>query len=372
MRTFTSTAIIVTALFILFVLGPSTSQAGDFLLSNNSGSSSTTWFISGESSLVINGFDLQPLGITRPVGLDRVSIDVVSPAPETAVQAVVYEDSNGGSPVDATLAASTTVTIDGSGVFTATFDPPVQINAPVVWVGFYLPVDFEFRADTSGTSVLTYWAWTPGATFDLSNLASAQVLGPADGSAPVNIDMDGVARITAELVTGGQQIAVTPTPAAATTDNGSLDQLQTDGTGRIVQVVGDPNTSLAPMVPYPGGCGFLFFDGADIAVNLRSAVALDCKLLGDRFAPASPDGYFRPTDDIYDITVFGLISPGTNRMPYPITHCLTVQGSNLDRAVLGLAYGAPREWEILPTVRYGSLICADLYYAGSLAFFVPN
>ena len=62
-----------------------------------------------------------------------------------------------------------------------------------------MPVGFEFHADTSGSSVLTYWAWTPGSSFDLSNLGSAAVLGPGDGTAPVNIAMEGIARITAEL-----------------------------------------------------------------------------------------------------------------------------------------------------------------------------
>jgi hypothetical protein len=355
---------------VLFGVAGST-NAGDFVLSNNTGASSTVWFISGEPSLVINGFDLQALGVNRPVELDQISIDVVTPVPGASIQAVVYEDANGGSPQDATLAGSTTVTINQSGVFTATFNPPLTITQPVIWVGFYLPVDFEFRADTSGTSVLTYWAWTPGTTFDVTDLGSAQVFGPADGTAPVNIDMGGVARITAELITDGQTPQPT-TPGSNGTVDASLDRLVTDEQGRIIQVVGDSNVSLAPLATYDGGCGFLYFDRRDVIVNFNGAVELDCKLIPDTYSPPTPEGYFRLDDQVHDVTVFGIVSPGTNRMPYPITHCLEVQSASRDRAVLGLAWGAPREWEILPTVRYGNVLCADMNYAGSIAAFVPN
>ena len=66
-----------------------------------------------------------------------------------------------------TLAGSQQVDITQAGTFTVTFTTPVQITQPVVWVGFNLPVGFSFAADTSGTSVLTYWAWTSGGTLRL-------------------------------------------------------------------------------------------------------------------------------------------------------------------------------------------------------------
>jgi hypothetical protein len=174
-----------------------------------------------------------------------VSISVNKPVPGGAVTAVVYQDTNGGSPVDATLVGQTSVNIASAGVFTAVFPTPVQVNAPVVWVGFYLPVNFEFLADQSGSSVLTYWAWTPGGTFDLTRLSSASVLGPANGTAPVNLNMNGIARITAEITGGAGSVTVTGTPGASV--------LGTPG-AVTTQVASTGNVDLSVLRGYPPGC----------------------------------------------------------------------------------------------------------------------
>ncbi|MFW5691860.1 MAG: hypothetical protein ACOCX3_00765 [Chloroflexota bacterium] len=368
------TALIALLLGTMTVLFSSSIRAGDVVLSNNTGTQSTIWFISGEPSLVMNGFDLQARGIQRPVQLDRLSIDVETPVAGESAVAVVYEDANGGSPADATLVGRSTVNITQAGVFTVTFNPPLEITQPVIWVGFYLPVDFEFRADTSGSSVLTYWAWTPGETFDLSSPSNAQVLGPADGSAPVSIDMGGVARITAELITGGQTPAatITSTVPASQRVSGALNRIVTDDQGRIIQAVGDASTNLAPIRAYiRPDCNTLYYDTTDINVTYRSGVVVDCKVVPQSLSPTVPDGYIRQ-GALYDVTVFGLVSPGTVRMPYPITHCISVSDTDLERAVIGVAYGSPREWEILPSIRYGSFVCADIFYAGNISYFVPN
>lgn len=72
------------------------SSAGQIVLSNNSGSDSTVWFISGEPSLVMNGFDLTPLNIALPATIDRVSIAVNNPVPGASIDVLIYEDANGG------------------------------------------------------------------------------------------------------------------------------------------------------------------------------------------------------------------------------------------------------------------------------------
>ncbi|TVR19040.1 MAG: hypothetical protein EA396_13655 [Anaerolineaceae bacterium] len=359
----------------IVILTSTPAQAESYTLTNNSGTANAVFFIIDEPSLVMNGFDLQPRGISRPVQLDRVSIDVVTPIPDVPIEVVVYQDPDGGDPINSSLVGRQTVNINQAGLFTAVFDPPLQITDPVVWVGFYLPPGFEFNADRSGTSVLTYWGWTPNSTFDLNNLRSAQVFGPGDGSAPVNIDMNGVARITAGLITDGTVVSPTAAPdQTVTTRGGRVDTIARDSQGRIIQVQGDSNTSLAPMRAYSNtwGCGALYYDTANIRVNYRNSVAVGCKTNDASYSPASPEGYTRRGNVTYDVTVFGLNSPGTVRMTYPITHCLRVTGADQNRAVLGLAYGAPHEWEILPTVRFGELICAELYYAGPVAYFVPN
>jgi len=148
-------------------------QAGSIILSNNSGNESSVFFIEGEPSVVINVFDLSTLGVEVPIILDAVTISVDTPVAGANTEILIYEDANGGSPVDARLVARQTVQINQRGNNRILLDNPALITEPVVWVGFYLPVGFRFNADNSGTSLLTYWAWTPGGTFDVNNLANA-------------------------------------------------------------------------------------------------------------------------------------------------------------------------------------------------------
>jgi hypothetical protein len=340
-------------LFLLLISAPV--LAGDRVLSINSGSENVSWFISGEPSLVMNGFNLNEQGITLPAVIDRVSIAVEAAVPNTPIDLVIYQDANGGSPVDATLVTQTQVTINQAGTFTVTLPTPVTITQPAVWIGFYLPVDFRFFADRSGTSVLTYWAWTPGGRFDLTQLSSAAVLGPADGSAPVSINMGGKARITAEIVTSGT--AATPAP---------------DAPGTVV--TGDTTgTALNPgaLQPYLT-CNNLLWDSDDERISYSDRVNPHCNDVADFLAPANPMGYVR-RGNLYDVFFFkdnGVLVD--NRLSFAITHCIRPDGADIDRAVVGSAFGSPRTWRILPTARFGDLICAEVRHGGNLAYFVPG
>ncbi len=326
-------------------------QAGDTVLSNTSGTGTSTWFISSEPSLILTGWNLDNANIARPTQLDRASIEVVTPVPTQTVQVVVYQDANGGSPDDATLLRQEPATITQSGRYTHTFTPSVTVTEPVVWVGFYLPVNFEFQGDTSGTSILTYWAWQPGTTFDLSSLGTAAVLGPADGTAPANIDMGGNARIMAEFVTGNSP-SETPTQE------------------RITQTFGGTSTDFSPMAAYDG-CRPLTYDQADISVTYRNHIKVFCKSYSKVWSPPAPEGYTQRGGMIYDVYLFGR-QDGAGRLPYAITHCLVPPSGTVSTAVLGLAHGTPETWEILPTVRYDEVVCAEFYYTGVVAAFTPN
>ena len=344
--------IIALGLLLLMILP--TVQAGNVVLSNNSGTASTVWFISGEKSLVMNGFDLDNFNITRPTQLDRLSIRVQTPTPGVGIEALVYQDANGGSPADATLLRSQVVDIQSSGTFTVTFDSPVTVSERFLWVGFYLPVDFEFLADTSGSSVLTYWAWKNASTFDPANLSSADVIGPGDGSAPVNIDMGGVARITAELITDGGGTVIPGDDENVT----------------IRQIVGDPNTDLSPMAEYED-CNRLVYDNADVAVTYKDGIDIYCRDITERFLrPDAPDGYTRRAK-LYDVYVFGL-QAGKSKLPYAVTHCVRPREIHRSTAIIGVAYGAPREWEILPSVRFGEWVCAEVKHAGFISYFTTE
>jgi hypothetical protein len=346
----TLSLIAIMAVMLLMAVGASGLLAGDVVLTHNTGATSTRWYISGEPSLVMVGFDLTAKGVKLPTQVDKISINVRRAMPGNPVEALVYQDADGGSPQNATLLKRQTVDITTNGVFTVTFDQPVTVTQQYLWVGFYLPVDFEFFADTSGTSALTYWGWKPGTVFDVANLSTATVFGPANGTDPVKLDMKGNARITAELITNSPQVVATPT-------------------GRVTQIVGDPSTSLKPMQAYTG-CSNVYFDIDDLGVSYQNSVSFACRQIGRWLAPDDPVGYER-RGVLFDVYAFG-VPTGLTPLPYPVTHCVDPRDEFVGNAVLGLAQGAPREWRILPTVRYGNWVCAELNYTGFVSVFTPK
>jgi len=328
------------------LLGALTASAGERMISINTDSANQIWFITGESSLVMNGFDLTTLGVALPAAINRVSIVVDRPMPGQPIDVVIYQDANGGSPVDATLVGRTSVNIAQRGTFTATFSPAVNVTSPAVWIGFYLPVDFRFVGDSSGSSVLTYWAWTPNSTFDLANLRSAAVFGPADGTVPVNINMRGRARITAEIT------------GAAGTTAGALGQSQIAG----------GTSDFAVMANYPL-CTDLSFDTADERMTLQDRFDFVCAEVPAWQSPIAPMGYTRQ-GRLYDVTIFqegGFTVTG--RLSAAVTHCIRPDAATLPTAVMGVAYGSPRVWRILPTQRFGDRICAEVQFGGSISAF---
>jgi hypothetical protein len=341
--------IVPSLLFVsLLVLLPA--QAGEKVLNVNSTTGSEVWFISGEKSLVMNGFDLTPLSITLPAAIDRVTISVNKAVPGQTSELVIYQDSNGGSPADATLVGRQTVNIESTGPVTITLAQPAIVTAPVVWVGFYLPVGFEFLADTSGTSVLTYWAWTENSTFDDTRLSNAGVLGPADGSAPVNINLGGKARITAEISGANAQ-----------------------GTPVVVnnpQTIGASDANLAVLRQY-ANCVNISYDTEDERISYRDIIELDCRELETWHAPQDPLGYSRRAL-LYDVIIFQSGETLAGPLPIEVTHCIAPVAEDLERAVLGVATGAPKAWRILPSQRFGNLVCAELPHAGLVAYFVPS
>jgi hypothetical protein len=384
---FLSLGLIIIAVIGLTVVPVS---AGDKVLSDNSGSGTAVSFVSGEQTLVMNGFDLTPLALQLPAVIDKVSIAVDTPVAGQPVTAVVYQDANGGSPVDAVKIGQQSVDITSAGTFTATFKPPVLVTQPVVWIGFYLPPGFKFISDTSGTSVLTYWAWTPGSTFDLNSLSSAQVLGPSDGTAPVNINLGGKAMITAEISTDRDADLIPDTtdncdtvynPSQADSNNDGVGNAcdQTNPTGPEAsatapgnpQVVGTNVANVSVLQAY-GSCANVSWDTADVTVSWQGGVNPVCQTVPTWEAPGSPPGFER-RGTLYDITFY---KPGgsvaSDRLEISVTHCIAPPAEDIDRAVIGVAWGTPRVWQIQTTERFGNLICAELWRGGNLSYFVTN
>ncbi|NWF70687.1 MAG: hypothetical protein HXY40_16505 [Chloroflexi bacterium] len=352
-------AFICTFLILALALAVLPAAAVDVTLSLNSGTGNSVWFVSGEPSLVMNGFDLTRFGVTLPATVRSLSLSVNTPVPGTPIDAVVYQDANGGTPADATLAGRQQVDITQAGVFTVTFNTPITINQPVIWVGFYLPVNFRFNADTSGTSILSYWAWRPGGTFDLNQLSGAGVLGPADGTAPVLINMGGIARISAVVSTNSVTTTVTPGATLAPNTTPGPGTVFTDSTGF--------------MVVYPN-CGGVLRDRGDLAVTLREEFGLECQPLRviDRLQPV-PAGYVQG-GFYYVLTAYvnGRAQSTTATFRAPVTHCIVPSNpADVSRGLIAQAWDLPRNWQFLPTVAYNNWLCAELYHPGIITYFLP-
>ena len=353
------------SLFALFIYSTLPLSAGDLVLSNNSGSENAIFYISGEPSLVINGFDLTPLGLELPAALDTVSISVSAPVSGSRIDLVVYQDANGGSPVDATLVYQQAVALEQIGINRIALEQVAIITEPVVWVGFYLPVDFRFHADRSGSSVLTYWAWTPESSFDLASLSSAAVLGPGDGSEPVGIAMEGIARITAEM---------------RTAQNDELSGAVPLGQQFVAEVPQDTS-----IMQYYDDCDLVLYDPEDISISADLSFPMDCRIAPEFEAPAV---LANPPEQILDVQRAGNLYKletslrddqhvwgRPSQLPVRVTHCLRIAPGDLERAVIGEVRESEQwgeRWHILPSVRFNDIVCAEVSVANYLSYFLPR
>lgn len=352
-------------LFVLFSVIALPASAGDVYLTNNRGSENAVFFIKDEPSLVINGFDLTPLGMDLPTALDAVSISVDAPVPGSIIDLVVYQDANGGSPIDATLVHRQSVSMNRPGVNRIELDRAAIITEPVVWVGFYLPVDFRFYADQSGSSTLTYWAWTPEGTFDLNSLANAAVLGPGDGTEPVEISMEGIARITAE----------TRTP----------DYDETAAAFPLTEQMATSSAQDTSLLRDYEDCHNLAYDPADNSISTTLSFPLHCRHADTYETPyqiANPPDQILEVDrrgQLYKLSTFltddQFVHGRPSQLPVRVTHCMRIAPDDLERAVIGEvreSETAGERWYILPTVRIGDAVCAEVSVANYLSYFVPR
>ena len=357
--------LLMVVLLIAFSVAKMPVSAGDTLLTNNSGAEDAVFFIKDEPSLVMNGFDLTPLGMNLPVALDAVSISVDASVPGSRVDLVIYQDANGGSPVDAELVYRQPVLLSQTGVIRTELYRAAIITEPVVWVGFYLPVDFRFHADRSGSSVLTYWAWTAGGTFDLASLASAEVLGPGDGSEPVEIAMDGIARITAETRTPNYEEIAAAFPLTEQLETGAVQD----------------TTALRAYE----NCDHLLFDPEDNSISVALSFPLYCRVADAYEAPykiANPPDQLLNVEragPLYKLSTFlteeQLVPGRASQLPVRVTHCLRIAPGDLERAVIGEvreSETAGERWFLLPSVRINDVVCAEVTVANYLSYFVPR
>lgn len=363
---FRTLSVLVLGSLLLLMTAPV--LAGSTSISINASDSSATFTIRNEPALVINGFDLGAQNLAFPVTIDAVTLNVVRPIPGQTVTVVVYEDSNGGTPQDARVISRADVSILNTGTVRIALPQPAATNSRIVWAGFYLPVDFQFTADQSGSSVLTYWAWTPNNTFDLGNLASAAIFGPGDGSAPASINMGGIARIGLEL---NQADGRTGTPALF------------GGEPLGQQIVSDVNPDLNVLSSYPG-CGNIMYDPADIQFAGGGTFTLACRVEGAPMqpgvvgniglVPSSVPGFERrgQTYQVFANGDYQLSGSDATLMKTPVTHCIAPNAGDLEKAVIGNSYGVPQKWYILPTQRYGDYVCAEVTNTGPVSYFVPR
>ncbi|MCY4463956.1 MAG: hypothetical protein OXE46_00295 [Chloroflexi bacterium] len=335
------------ALILLLVLATAPTGAGDVALSLNSGEENEVFWIEGEPSLVMNGFDLSAFADNLPVALDAVTLSVETPVPGGRVVVVVYEDATGGSPHDATLAYREVISISEAGNVRIALAKPAFVNETVAWVGFYLPVGFRFYGDTSGASSFTYWAWTPGGSFDLTSPARAVVLGPGDGSAPVNIQMDGIARIGIELrqATGLELARLAPL-GQQVAETAEVDVSNFKEHHNCPDFLWDPASSPLRVTCFVGS-------PVETPVVIQDA----------------PDGFI---DVQREGMLYKVVAESLNVLPEPIMHCIRVPEAHRETAVIGEARDIPERWYILPSVRYDDMVCADISFANYVSYFLPR
>src|SRR5688572_26410195 len=114
---------------VLFLSNASPAEAGTITLNNNSGTISSAFFVDGEPTLVMNGFDLNALN-AGAVEMDVVTIAVQQVVPDAPIQIVIYGDSNGGSHVDASLIYQTQVQIQTAVTAFIHLPERVTVNNP--------------------------------------------------------------------------------------------------------------------------------------------------------------------------------------------------------------------------------------------------
>ena len=336
-------------LFLCLTLAPA--SAGDIVFNINSGEDSDLFWVEGEPSLVMNGFDLSAYADDLPLAFDAVTIWAETPAFEVTV--VVYEDANGGSPHDATLVYRQHAPIGGVGAIRVALDEPAIVQEQVAWIGFYLPVGFRFLADMSGSSPYTYWGWTPNGPIDLSSPGRAVVLGPGDGTEPVNLQMDGIARISAEARTATSLEVAYLTPLGQ-------------------QVADDQEFDTSGFVEH-ANCPGMLYDPSDLDGFPASFPPLSCLVGSPVETPVdvldSPQGMI---DVQREGTLYKIVAAEARALPHPVTHCIRPNELHLEVAVLGEAVDIPERWQILPSVRYGDLVCAEVGFTNYVSYFLPR
>jgi hypothetical protein len=165
--------------------------------------------------------------------------------------------------------------------------------------------------------------------------------------------MGGKARITAEITSANPALG-TPVIEAPR------------------QLVGNVEANLAELATYPD-CADIRWDTADVAISYNYEIGLHCQKFPLWHAPSPPNGYALQGSDLYNITMFtddGRVKPG--ELPIFVTHCVAPNIDDVNKAVIGIAYGAPMIWHILATVKVDNLICAELPHQGYIAYFLPT
>ena len=191
------------------------------------------------------------------------------------------------------------------------------------------------------------------------------MLGPGDGSAPVGIQMDGIARISAELRTPQYEEMEASLP---------LDQ----------QIVANIAQDTSVLEIYDG-CGTLLYDPADTNLSRAKAFSLSCRVAYEVEAPtvvANPQNQLldvQRTGHLYKLSTSlredQLVAGKTSQLPVRTTHCFRIAPGDLERAVIGEVRESQQwgeRWHILPSVRFNDIVCAEVSVASYVSYFLPR
>jgi hypothetical protein len=180
--------------------------------------------------------------------------------------------------------------------------------------------------------------------------------------------MGGIARITAEVI----NVSSAGFSGTGETESGITIGRPIDG--------GEANLSLMSLYPYCGDR--LLYDPQDVQFTASLQFTVHCRPNMDVFQPGQiTNRDVLPSDipsydrrgQMYEVFANGQTDPGNAELLLnPVTHCLRPEQGELETSVIAIAYGAPRAWEFLPSVRFGEWICAEVTHQGFISYFVPR
>ena len=116
-----------------------------------------------------------------------------------------------------------------------------------------------------------------------------------------------------------------------------------------------------------------YYDPDDLAGYENGFPAMSC-LVGSPVE--TPVEVLDSVDGMIDVqregTLYKVVAEANTVLPGPVLHCIRVAEAHRETAILGQARFIPERWEILPSVRYGDMVCGEVGFPNYVSYFLPR